>query len=330
MSFLPPGVTSSTLAAFPQIVYDRYAIKEWHFNTPFLAELCDFRPIPRRSGRTLQLWGQKPFGAATSTLSEGIPGPSLSLSQVYNDVFADEYGDYLTISNVAQEMFISDPVVEAVRNLSYRGALTGNQVVSTAFDNAAAADATARIDLADNEFANSQTYRRAEGSLINNAVPNRNGGMYTSVISPLMVYDLISDNSAGGITDVMKRTPQGTNVLVEGQSVGYQVLEWSGIRLIRTPTVPTYANYPSSGKTGYGSLVVGNEVMFASELAGVQAPRDERFKVKVKYENEISPANPMGQTAALVAYDFFLGVASRPNTNGTSGFRRIRGEVGIV
>jgi hypothetical protein len=36
------------------------------------------------------------------------------------------------------------------------------------------------------------------------------------------------------------------------------------------------------------------------------------------------------QTKALVSYDWFLGVVTRPNTNNTMGFRRIRGEVSAV
>ena len=140
---LPPGVQSTTLAAFPQIAYDRTAILEWQFNTPFLEELCDFRPLPRRSGRTLQFYGQQPFAAATYDLSEGIPGPSLQLTQVFSDAFADEYGDWIGISNVAQQMFLSDITMDASRNLSYRGALTSNLIAINGFEAAATAQTSA-------------------------------------------------------------------------------------------------------------------------------------------------------------------------------------------
>src|SRR5208282_3739880 len=175
---LPPGVQSNTLAAFPQIAYDRTAILEWQFNTPALEELCDFRPLPRRSGRTLQFYGQQPFGPATSTLSEAVPGPSLSLAQVFSDAFADEYGDWLGISSVAQTMFLADITLDATRNLSYRGALTGNLVAFNGFESAASSQSAARIDLQDNEFLLSNTIRKGEAQLMGNAVPGRDGGMY--------------------------------------------------------------------------------------------------------------------------------------------------------
>jgi len=332
MSFLPPGVTSGTLAAFPQIAYDRVPVIEWQYNTPALEMLCDFRPLPRRSGRTYQFYGQQPFQASNATLSEGIPGPSLSLNQVYSDAYADEYGDWIGMSNVAVNMFLADITLDATRNLSYRGALTANQVAFNAFEAAATANSSSRIDLLDNEFLLSNTLRRAEAQLVGNAVPPRDNGMYSTVMHAFMSYDLFSDNSAGSAIDVMKRTESGAATLKAGIVRGYQILEWAGCRIVRTSTVPSYANYPSTGKTGYACYVVGREAMMASELMGQAVPRNPSFKVNVKVfaDGDITLDNPMLQTKALVSYDWFLGVVSRPNTNNTMGFRRIRGEVSAV
>lgn len=329
MPSLTPGVTSATLAAFPQISYNKQACLEWQANTPALSELCDLRPLPRRAGRTQQFFGQMPFNAASGPVSEAVPPPSLSLSQVVSQAYADEYGDWLGISNVAQEMFLADVALEAVRNLAYRGALTANQVVFNAFESASAALASSRIDLADNQFLLSNTIRQAESQLMGNNVPGRDGGTYTGVLHPYECYDLLSDNSAGSAVDTLKRSEAGATVLKTDAKLSYQILEWSGVRLIRTSTVPTYANYPSSGKTGYAFYIVGREAMLASELMGQNAPRNPSYKVNVKYfgDNDISLSNPMLQTKAIVSYDWFLGVVARPNTNNTAGFRRIRAEV---
>lgn len=329
---LPPGVQSSTLAGFPQIAYEQAAIANWEFNTPALAELYDFRTMPRRSGRTMQYYGYEPLGPAAGPISEAIPGPSLDLNQVFSRSYADEYGDWIGIDNVAQLMSLGDTTLEAADNLSYRGALTANQVAFNALEAASTAAPAARIDLGDNEFLISNTVRKGESQLLTNAVPHRNGGTYTSVIHPLMGYDLFSDNSAGSAVDVLKRSDSGAKMLASDQSRGYQILEWGGCRIIRTSTVPTYANYPSIGKTGYAFYTVGREAMIASELAGMDVPRNSNFKVNVKVNgpNDIDLTNPMLQTKAIVSYDWFLGCVARPNTNGTPGFRRVRGEVSAV
>ncbi len=305
---------------------------EWQFNTPILEELCDFRPLARRSGRTLQFYGQTPFAAATYDLTEGIPGPSLQLNQVFSDAFADEYGDWIGISNVAQQMFLADITLDASRNLSYRGALTANLIAINAFEAAAVAQSSARIDLLDNEFMLSNTIRKSESQLMGNAVPGRDGGMYTSAMHPYVVYDFMSDNSAGSAVDTLKRSEGGAAVLKTDMTRGYSVLEWAGVRIIRTQTVPTYSNYPSVGKTGYATYIVGREAVLASELLGNRVPRNPSFKVNVKTfgDNDIDLSNPMLQTRAIVSYDWFLGVVARPNTNNTPGFRRVRGEVSAV
>lgn len=329
MAFLPPGVTSVTLAAMPQIAYYNTAIREWIPNTPFLEKCCDFKPMARRAGRTLQFYGQKPYGPATSTASEGLPPNSLSLSQVVSDVFADQFVDWIGISDVAEKFFVSDVKIDATRNLSLRGALTANLVAVTAFDVAATADSTTRIDLGDNEFMLSSTVRKAEAQLVGNSVPGRDGGTYALPMSAFMSYDLISDNTAGGVTDVAKRNDP--TILTDGQVRNYQEFLWSGCRIIRTPTISTFSNFPSTGKTGYGAYAVGNEAMLASNLVGVDVPKSpESFNVMVTPLTTPDLSNPALQTNCLVSYNWFLGVAPRPNTNGTGGFRRIRGEVSAV
>lgn len=331
MAFLPPGVTTATLAAMPQIAYYNTAIQEWQANTPFLEQGCDFKPMAQRAGRALQFWGQKPYLAGTSTATEGVPPNSLSLSQVTSDVFADQFVDWIGISDVASTFFITNSRIEASRNLSYRGALTANLVAVNAFDAAATADATARIDLGDNEFMLSSTVRKAESQLVGNSVPARDGGMYTCFMSAFMSYDLISDNVAGGAVDTMKRMPAGQSILEAGLVRGYQVMEWSGFRIVRTPTVSTFANYPSTGKTGYGAYFIGKEAMLASNVVGIDVPKSPTsFNVMVTPLTTPDLSNPALQTNCLVSYNWYLGVVGRPNTNGTSGFRRVRGEVSAV
>jgi hypothetical protein len=154
--------------------------------------------------------------------------------------------------------------------------------------------------------------------------------MYTTVVSSLQAHDLFSDNSAGSPVDVIKRSEAGIKALQAGIVRGYSVLEWAGQRIVRSSTVPTYANYPSNGKTGYGAFVVGREAMFASELAGKKVARDPNYKVNVSYQTEAMPGNETQQIACIINYNFFLGVAPRPQTNPDRGFRRIRCEVSVV
>jgi N4-gp56 family major capsid protein len=330
MSQVPPSVQSGGLKGFPQIAYDRTAVLEWQANTPFIEMLCDFKTMPRRSGRTNQLYGQTPFGGAPTSVSEGIsPNPN-SLTQVTAAVFADEFAAWMGISNVVDATFVSDVAIDASRNLGYQGALTANFIGSSAFDSIATADSTAAINLGDNEFYQSSTVRKIEAQLVANNVPPREGGLYTNVMSAFQSYDIISDNTAGSYTDTAKRNDAGQVALENGQVATYQVFTWSGCRIVRTSTVPTYSNYPSSGKTGYGSFTVGREAVFASEITGFKVPKNPKFPVMVTPLTSPAPGNETLQMKTIISYDWFLGVVGRPNTNSTQGFRRVKSEVSGV
>jgi N4-gp56 family major capsid protein len=330
MPLIPPSVQSGGLAGFPQIAYDRTAVLEWQANTPAIEMLCDFKTMPRRSGRTNQLYGYKPFGGAPTPISEGIPPNAQGMPQVTSAVFADEFGGWIGISNVVDATFVSDVAIDASRNLGYQGALTANFIAFNAFDSIATSDTTAQINLGDNEFYQSSTVRKIEAQLVANNVPPREGGLYTNVMSAFQSYDIISDNTAGGYNDTAKRSESGQLALENGQVATYQVFTWSGCRIVRTSTVPTYSNYPSSGKTGYGSFTVGREAVFASEIMGFKVPRNPKFPVMVTPLDTPDLSNPLRQTRTLVSYDWFLGVVGRPNTNSTQGFRRVKSEVSGV
>ena len=329
--YLPPGVTSATLgAAFPIVSYYNTAIDFWRANTPVLAECFDFKPMQRRSGRTMQLYGVKPFTGSTATIAEGVPPGSEQQATAVADVFADEFGNWIGISNIVDMTFVNNGVTDATKNLSYQSALVANLVGLTAVDAAATADSTARIDLGDNEFILSSTVAKVEAQLAGNNVPVRPGGEYVMLMHGFMAYDLFGDNTAGGITDTAKRSESGAQMLENGISQNYTVCHWKGHKIVRTSTVSTFANYPSSGKTGYGFYSFGFESFFASNITGVEVPKSPEFQVMVTPLTTPDLTNPLLQTRCIVGYDFFLGVTARPNTNGTAGYRRGRAEISAI
>lgn len=336
MPGIPAGVTtvSPTVKHQQQVWYDTVAVENFKANTPYYM-ICNLRPLQQRSGRTLQLFGYVPYGPSNAKASEGITGPSLPLNSVINQIFLDQFVDYISYSDVALATFIDPAVQNGAKELAYRGALTVNQVIIAIVDAlvASGVDTRIAIDLADNEFLNSSTIRRAEFSLDGINAVRRAGGMYVGIGSPLALYDLFQDNTAGSMTDVIKRNDGGAELLQSGSKGSFTVVDWAGIRLIRTTTAPTYANFPSAGKTGYGTHIFGDEAFFASTLANGrlgQLPKDKNFTVTTSYFTDATPDNAALQTAAAVSYNFLFGVAGRPNTNGFYPFRRIRSEVSIV
>jgi N4-gp56 family major capsid protein len=328
MPFIPSSVNTGNLKAYPQIAYDKLVVENWKANTPAL-ELTDLRSMPKRAGRTNQYFGYVPFGPSVTTAAEGQTGAGLPLNQVTSQTYLDQFVDYISFSDVAESTFISPIVAEGAAELAYRGALTINTICTTQFDASTTLDSKTIIDLADNEFLTSAIIRRCEMSLDAVNVPRRADGMFGCMGHPLMFYDLMQDNTAGSVVDVIKRHDAGINSLQMG-SKSYNVVDWAGVRCVRTTTVPTYANLPSSGKTAYALYVVGKEAFISSSLYNEKLPRDKNFQVMVSYFQTATPDNPALQVSAAVAFNFLFGVGPRPNTNNAMGYRRVRGEVSIV
>ena len=140
-----------------------------------------------------------------------------------------------------------------------------------------------------------------------------------------MAYDLLNDNTAGGVIDVLKHVQMGVDELQRGIQ-GYRVIDWMGVRYIETTTVPTYANYPSSGKTGYATYVVGKDAIFSVSLGATQVPGENNFRL-ITRNWEPSVADPAGVIGASVAYNFKYTVLARPNAVPT--FRRVQSEASI-
>jgi len=217
-----------------------------------------------------------------------------------------------------------DPIVEnAAGEMGYRAALTVNALTASAFEAAVAGSVV--IDLADNEFFTAATARQAVMSLRGQNAKPKADGMFYGIIHPFVAYDLINDNTAGGVIDILKHVESGVTELMRGVQ-GYRVIELSGVRYIETTTVPTYANYPSSGKTGYATYIVGKDAIFSVSLGATAIPNENNFNL-ITRNWEPTLADPAGVVGASVAYNFKYTVLARPNSVPT--FRRVRSEASI-
>ena len=117
----------------------------------------------------------------------------------------------------------------------------------------------------------------------------------------------------------------GVTELTKGVQ-GYRVIELSGVRYIETTTVPSYTGFPSSGKTGYATYVIGKDAVFSVSLGATGVPTENNFRL-ITRNWEPSSSDPAGVVGASVAYNFKYAALARPNAVPT--FRRVRSEASI-
>lgn len=333
MAYNPASAVSSdpNLTHLSNVLYyDRKAVENLKAHLPFYMA-CEKRTLPQKNGKTIQLFSRVPFSYNTTPGSEGTVGAGISYSTVRQQATLSQYFDYISFSDFLLEISISNEMEDEAKELGYRAALTVNKIVQTQFDTTAAADATTNIDLtAGSAVMDAATSRRATMSLLGANVKPKDNGYFAGVIHPFMGYDMVNDNTAGGVLDIEKRTPN--NSFLERGVQGYRLIRHFGVDWILTTTVGTTSNYQSGGNTGYHAYVLGMNSFISVDLGATDVPSDENnFQLMIKKYNDASVSDPANVIGGTIGYNFKFTVTPPPGqpTTIVNRFRRIRSEVSI-
>jgi hypothetical protein len=225
---------------------------------------------------------------------------------------------------------ISDVVTEGAALLSYRGALSVDNVISTAVDVAANSDATSIIDVNDGSYLTAAISRKAVWGLRSKDVKPKKNGLFFGISHSLTTFDMVNDTTAGGFTDLQKyseATASENPALagIKGQRVG----NIGGCEWYESNAVPTESNWQSSSHNAYHNYVFGWQAFIASSL-GRTSLGQKNFSVAIRRYSEGNSIDVAGLIAAAAFYNFFFGVVVNPDSGiGANHFRRIRCESSI-
>lgn len=332
MAYQPASVLTSTagLSHLSSIYYDRVGVENLKANLPFVATTSR-RKLPDRNGRTIQLYSYDLLGAATTPGTEGTVGTGENPTTSIRNVTVQQYFNFASFSDILVETAI-DPIVEnTAAEMGYQAALTSNVLARTEYEAEALAAGAAPTVIActDNEFMSASLVRQAAMSLRNGDVRPQSDGMFVGVISPAPAFDLMNDNTAGGVIDILKYHREGAEELMRGVQA-YRVIDIAGVRFIETTTASTFSNYPSSGKTGYGTCVIGQDAVFSVSLGATEIPEQRNFQITVR-NWEPSVADPARVVGASAAYNFKYAALRVPqNASLNPRFRQIKSEASIA
>src|SRR3990167_2753730 len=319
MAYNPASVKTDT-AALTHLVdkfYDRVAVENLKSNLPFVAATSR-RRLPERNGKTIQLFTYDLLSANTTAASEGTVGSGINPGTSVRSASVSQYVDFMSFSDILIETAL-DPIVEnAAAELGYRAALTANTLTRSEFETAGAVSG-ARIDLADNEFMSAAIVRQAVMDLRSDEV-RPSGEGFLGIIHPFAAFDLMNDNTAGGVIDILKHFESGARELQRGIQ-GFRVIEIAGVRFIETTTTGSTAAFPSGSKVGYHTYIVGMDAIFTVSLGRTEIPAERNFQLLV---NRWSPsvADPAGVIGASIAYNFRFAALRAPGS--TVRLRQIR------
>lgn len=324
------SVVSSGLSGYPTVYYDRVALDTLQSNLWFYPA-CDLKVMPDMSGVAMQIFDYTAMAANTTPATEGTPGSGQALTQNTGTINLSNYVDYVSFSNKVVLTAISNTVAEGSALLAYRGALSVDNVISTAIDVQANGNASVDdIEVADGSYLTAAIARKAAWQLRSKNVKPKSSGLFFGITHSLTAYDLVNDSTAAGFTDLQKYSESLASdnpalVGIKGSRIG----NVGGVEFYESNAVPTETNWQSSSHTAYHTYVIGHQALIASSL-GKTNLNQKNFSVKVQnFPAGSNSLDPGGLIAAAAAYNFFFGVVVAPTPSNTDRFRRIRSESSI-
>lgn len=278
----------------------------------------------------MQIFDYSKMSANTTAVTEGTPFAGQALTQNTATINLSNFVDYVSFSNKVKLTAISDTVSEGAALLSYRGALSVDNITSTAFDVAANGTTLDRIDVNDGTYMTASLSRKAYWQLRSiDAKPKANGLMF-GIIHSLSAYDMVNDSTAAGFTDLQKYSASlaSANPALVGIKEAW-IGNVGGVGWYESNAVPTEPNWQSTSHIAYHAYVVAHQCMIASSL-GKTNLNQKNFTVKVQnFPMGSNSLDPGGVIAAAAAYNFFYGVVITPQHVSSDKFRRIRVESSI-
>ena len=279
---------SDGLSAEMKTFYDMTLIDE---ATPALVhdQFGQKRPIPKNGGKTIEFRKFVPLAKALTPLQEGITpdGKSLEVNTVTATV--NQYGDYVTMSDMLELTAVDNVIVEALKLLGRQGGATLDTVVRNILHSGTnvtycpkvAADGTETQVTSRSQLDNTcqlsvKVVQQVVAKLRAQNAPTIQG-KYIAIIHPYAAYDLMRDPE--WIDAHKYASPEN---LFEGE-----IGEIGGVRFVQTTEAKIYEGGV------FGTLFFGDGAYGTTEVAG------GGMETIVKQKGSAGTADPLDQRSSV-------------------------------
>lgn len=232
--------------AVPNLVHDQFGQKH---------------AIPKNGGKQIEFRKFLPFSKATRPLSEGITPDGGSLSVTKLTATVEQYGYYVTMSDVLMLTAIDNTLLETTKLLGSQAGSTLDTVTREVLNGGTsvmyAGSKEAREALDEScKLTVDDIYKAARFLKTQNAP--KIDGSYVAIIHPDVAYDLMRDDEW---VDVHKYS--ATSEIFEGE-----IGKLAGIRFVETTEAKIFAGEGSDGRDIYSTLVLGANAYGVTEVSG--------------------------------------------------------------
>jgi N4-gp56 family major capsid protein len=247
------------------------------------------KPIPQGSGKTIEFRKFAPLAKATTPLQEGVTpdGKSLSVSTVTATV--NQYGDYITQSDVLELTSLDNTILEATKLLGRQAGLTLDTIVRDVLNASTnvtycpkrAADGaetavTSRSDLDTSCELTVSVIQEVVAKLRGQNAPTI-GGKYVAIIHPYVAYGLMRD------PEWIEAHKYAKPDNIYAGEIG----EIGGVRFVQTTEAKVFENGV------FSTLFLGEGAYGVSEITG------GGLQTIVKQKGSAGTADPLDQRSSV-------------------------------
>ena len=292
-----PTTTRTQIPAEVNNFYDRTLLER---AVPLFVHTrwAQIRDIPRKSGTmTIKFRRYGSLSAATTPLTEGVTPSGSQLSVTDITATAQQYGDYVTLTDVLQFSSVDPILTETAEILGEQAGDTLDQltrdILAAGTNVQYASTATARSEITSSMTLNASEVRQMVRTLKNNnarkitRMVNPSSGYntvplnscYVGIVHPNTTFDLKSDSSFVPV----EKYPSKKDIM-EGE-----VGAIDEIRFVETTNAKVFSGAGSGGIDVYGTIILGADAYGITRISG------EALKNIVKPLGSAGTADPLDQ-----------------------------------
>lgn len=245
-------------------------------------------PIPKNGGRKIEFRKFDDLPKNLTALTEGVTPDGKKMTVKNIEATVNQYGDYVTLTDVLELSAIDNVIVEATRKIGKQGGMTMDTVVRDivhAGTNVQYADGSinGRSNVTADNKMTVDCIRRAVRTLKNANTDPRDDGYFVAIIHPDVAYDLMND-------------PAWEAVKVYDPEDWYrgEIGRIAGVRFVESTEAPKFVNEGSSSSIDvYSTLVLGAGAYGVVDVDG------GGMEVIVKQKGSAGTADPLDQRSTI-------------------------------
>lgn len=247
-------------------------------------------PIPKNGGKTIEFRQWEPLPEMTTPLTEGVTPDGQDLSMGTITATIDQYGGYVTISDMLDLTAIDPVLVQATKAIASqagrsldtitREVLNSGTNVQYADGSVESRSALAYVSKDNNHNLTVEAIKKAVRTLENQDAPKING-FYVGIIHPSCKFDLLNDPEWRKPHEYVDTENIYTN----------EIGELYGVRFVQSTRAKKFEGAGANGVDVFSTLIMGDDAYGVTEITG------GGLEHIIKQKGSAGTADPINQRA---------------------------------